>query len=309
MEQPVSFDLGFADQPAESAPEGTEPASDVSEPVNRADEQPSADEQPVGSEQAARRRPVRLDAVVAGAVEEARAAAEETASDFGVGEHLGVLNEAERVVTHLFECKHPGYPGWRWAVTLVRASRARRATVSEVALLPGDGSLLAPAWVPWRDRILAGDVAPGTLLPTADNDPRLEPGYTGGELAADEDPAEWVQTRALVAELGLGRERVLSPTGRSETAARWMAGESGPGDQASKLAPANCLSCAYFVRLAGQLGGLFGACTNRFSPFDARVVSYHHGCGGHSDVVADERGVELPEPVFDTISVDGLLFD
>ena len=32
------------------------------------------------------------------AVEEARAAAEETASDFGVGEHLGVLNEAERVV-------------------------------------------------------------------------------------------------------------------------------------------------------------------------------------------------------------------
>ncbi|WP_446917365.1 DUF3027 domain-containing protein, partial [Klebsiella pneumoniae] len=26
-------------------------------------------------------------------------------------------------MTHLFECPHPGYRGWRWAVTMSRALR------------------------------------------------------------------------------------------------------------------------------------------------------------------------------------------
>lgn len=251
----------------------------------------------------------KLDAVAAAAIELAQAAAVEQAGDFGVGEHLGVVVEGERVVTHLFACPHPGYIGWRWAVTLTRASRARAATVNEVVLLPGDEALRGPVWVPWTDRIQPGDVAPGTLLPTPDNDPRLEPGFTGGEQAADTDPAEWAQTRAVVAELGLGRERVLSVHGRGEAAARWLAGEGGPFDAATAQAPSQCVTCGYFVRLGGDLGRMFGACTNEFTPFDARVVSVDHGCGGHSDVVADERGIELGLPMFDTISVDHNLFD
>lgn len=251
----------------------------------------------------------KLDAVTAAAVEQAREAAVEHAKDFGVGEHLGVVAEDERVVTHLFDCPHPGYAGWRWAVTMVRASRARVATINEIVLLPGDEALLAPAWVPWSDRIQAGDVAPGTLLPTPDNDPRLEPGFTGGEYAADADPAEWSATRAVVNELGLGRERVLSQHGRAVAAERWSAGDPGAENQSSKLAPAPCVTCGYFVRLQGGLGSMFGACTNEFSPFDASVVAVDHGCGGHSDVVAEERGVELGVPVFDTIGVDDNLFD
>ena len=117
------------------------------------------------------------DAVTAAAVDQAREAAEEFAKDFGVGEHLGVVAEEERVVTHLFDCPHPGYSGWRWAVTMVRASRAKAPTINEIVLLPGEDALVAPRWVPWSDRIQAGDVAPGTLLPTPDNDPRLEPGF------------------------------------------------------------------------------------------------------------------------------------
>lgn len=251
----------------------------------------------------------KADAVTAAAVEQAREAAVAHAGDFGVGEHVGIAIEDERVVTHLFDCPHPGYVGWRWAVTMVRASRARVATINEIVLLPGDEALLAPKWVPWSERIQAGDVAPGMLLPTADNDPRLEPGYTGGEMAADADPAEWSQTRALVAELGLGRERVLSAEGREQAAERWIGGEPGADNAYSRQAPAPCVSCAFFVRLTGGLGTIFGACTNEFSPFDAQVVSVDHGCGGHSDVVADERGVELPDPVFDTIGVDMGLFD
>ncbi|MEL4358607.1 MULTISPECIES: DUF3027 domain-containing protein [unclassified Luteococcus] len=251
----------------------------------------------------------KLDAVTSAAVDQAREAALEEAKDFGVGDHLGTVAEEDRVVTHLFDCPHPAYAGWRWAVTMVRASRARAATVNEVVLLPGEEALLAPQWVPWSDRIQAGDVAPGTLLPTPDNDPRLEPGFTGGELAADAGPAEWSATRAVVHELGLGRERVLSQHGRAVAAERWNAGEAGADNQSTRLAPANCVTCGYFVRLQGGLGTMFGACTNEFSPFDASVVAIDHGCGGHSDVVAEERGVELAEPVFDTISIDDNLFD
>ena len=164
-----------------------------------------------------------IDQIIVDSIDLAREAAQETAGDFGVGEYLGArLEPGSRQATHFFECPHPGYHGWHWAVTMTRAARARYATVNEVVLLPSQGSLLAPAWVPWADRLEAGDVAPGTLLPTPDNDPRLEPGYTGGELAPDEDPVEWAQTRAVASQLGLGRERVLSWIGRDQAAQRWM---------------------------------------------------------------------------------------
>lgn len=256
------------------------------------------------------RRP-KIDAVLAAAVDQAREAAIEasTAHD-SVGEHLGCVAEDDRVVTHSFASTHPGYRGWRWSVTMARASRAKVGTVNEIVLLPGDEALLAPGWTPYADRIAPGDVEPGVLMPTPDNDPRLVPGYTGGERAVDTDPAEASQMRAVVAELGLGRERVLSFEGRQETVQRWLDGEGGPDNQMTKQAPGTCDSCGYFARLQGNLGMLFGACTNVWSPSDGRVVSIDHGCGGHSDVVADERVGELPSPIWDTISVDeGSLFD
>ena len=56
------------------------------------------------------------------------------------------------------------------------------------------------------------------------------------------------------------------------------------------------------------LGTLFGACANQYSASDGRVVSLDHGCGGHSDVVAEQRAKELPAPAFDTIAIDESLF-
>lgn len=250
-----------------------------------------------------------VDKVTMAAVDLARDAAVEAAEDFGVGDYLGALAEDARVVTHFFACPHPGYVGWQWAVTLVRAARAKDPTVNEVVLLPGEHALRAPQWVPWSERLGPGDVAPGTLLPTPDNDPRLEPGYTGAELQPDEDPAEWALTRSIASEMGLGRERVLSPAGKRMAAERWLAGESGPDEPSSRQAPAPCLSCGYWVRLTGQLGRMFGVCTNEYSPFDARATSTDHGCGGHSDVVADERPARLPTPVYDTLKMDQSLFD
>ncbi len=246
-----------------------------------------------------------LDKIIAAAVDSARTAAQEAAADFGVGEYLGCTEEkGTRLATHYFACDHPGYRGWRWAVTMARASRARSATVNEVVLLPGEESLLAPAWVPWADRVEPGDVRPGMLLPTPDNDSRLEPGYIPTELGVDDDPSEWAHTRAVANELGLGRERVMSVKARSQSAERWLHGSGGPHNAMTKNAPAHCVSCGYFVRLSGSLGTIFGVCANEFSSTDGHVVSVDHGCGAHSDVVAEERVIKLPPPVYDTITVD-----
>ena len=83
------------------------------------------------------------DRACADAVDLARTAAEARAGVIGVGAHLGVSADDVRVATHLFECTHPGYPGWTWQVTVARASRAKAVTISEATLLPGPGSLLA----------------------------------------------------------------------------------------------------------------------------------------------------------------------
>lgn len=251
----------------------------------------------------------KLDPAVADARDLAREAAEASSHVFGVGEWLEVVPEGDRVATHYFATTHPGYVGWRWAVTLTRAARAKAATVDEVMMVPGPDALVAPAWIPWSERIEGGDVKPGLLLPTPDDDPRLMPGYTGGEHAADADPAEMAHERAVVAELGLGRERVLSDVGRADAAERWIEGDGGPHNEMTHQAPGPCVTCAYFVRLSGGLGLQFGACANQFSPSDGRVVSVDHGCGGHSDVVEPTREAELPPPVWDTITVDNLLFD
>jgi hypothetical protein len=241
------------------------------------------------------------DAVCLAAVDLAHTAAEEAAGVIGVGDYLGAQAEDTRVVSHFFACPHPGYQGWRWSVSVARAARARAVTVDEVVLLPGEGALQPKEWVPWAERIQPGDVTPGVLLPSSDDDARLEPGYTGGDDAANPEPAELSLVRTVVAELGLGRERVLSADGRAEAAQRWLMGEGGPDNLLSRLAPDVCETCGFFVRLRGGLGTLFGVCANAFSVSDGTVVSVDHGCGAHSKVQAEDKVDELPPPVWDTI--------
>jgi Protein of unknown function (DUF3027) len=260
---------------------------------------------------AATTRTTKADPACLAAVDQALAAAVEAAGVMGVGEHLGAVAEDDRVVSHFFACPHPGYRGWRWSVTVARASRAKVVTVDEVVLLPGEGALGAPSWVPWAERIQPGDVTPGLLMPAAGDDVRLVPGYTGGEAAADAEPADQSLVRAVVAELGLGRERLLSPEGRDEAAERWLAGDGGPDNQMTGQAPGVCETCGFFVRLQGQLGVMFGVCANAYSPSEAAVVSVDHGCGAHSNAPLEDRVEELPAPVWETIEWDSpiSLFD
>ena len=249
-------------------------------------------------------RTYKPDALCSAAVDLAREAAVDTAGVIGVGEYLGAHADEERLLSHFFACPHPGYRGWRWSVTVSRAPRQKTVTVDEVVLLPDEGALLAQTWVPWAERIQPGDVTPGLLMPTPPDDPRLEPGYTGGEGAAGTDPAEAGLARVVVAELGLGRERVLTWTGRDEARQRWLQGQGGPDNPMTKQAPGVCETCGFFVRLQGGMGLTFGACTNVYSPSDATVVSVDHGCGAHSSVPQEDRAEELPAPVWETIEWD-----
>lgn len=247
-----------------------------------------------------------IDAVTAEAVDIARSALLEDVDAADVGEHLGHQVDGLRVVTHLFDCRRRGYVGWHWAVTLTRASRQREVTVVEVVLLPGERAIVAPAWVPYRDRLRPGDLSPGDLLPVEDDDPRLVPTYSFGDDPLDAD--EKAQVRAVAKDLGLGRVRVLSPEGRDRAAERWFDGDAGPEAPLAKAAPHQCYSCGFLVRLAGPLSEMFGVCANGDANDDGRVVAFAHGCGAHSEVRLSKRQLTQPPapPVVDTVSGEDL---
>ncbi len=234
---------------------------------------------------------VKTDATLAGAVEVARQAALEVAEIVGVGEHVHVVMEAERLATHYFQCAHPAYRGWRWAVTVARAPRQKHATVCETVLVPGDGAVLAPEWIPYAARIAPGDLGPGDVLPRRPNDPHLQAGF---EQTGDEEA-----DRVALDELGLGRRRVLSPEGRAAAAERWYAGANGPWSALAEKAPERCSSCGYYLPMAGALRQCFGVCANEWSPSDGHVVALDHGCGAHSEADLDPDPVSIPPPLVD----------
>jgi len=220
-----------------------------------------------------------------------------------IGEFADALDEGAGVTSYLFGCALSGYPGWRWSVTVVQADAAAPVTLDEIVLLPTEQAIIAPDWVPYRNRLKAGDLSPGDLLPPDEDDPRLVPSYLAGEDT--EDPAA---ERAIAKEVGLGRSRVLSLEGRNLASERWYAGPSGPSVPLAQSAPGRCGSCGFMVRLTGPLSTRFGVCANEYANDDARVVSLDHGCGAHSGAQLKRRQLPqpLPDPTLDTLTEDDL---
>ena len=46
-----------------------------------------------------------------------------------------------------------------------------------------------------------------------------------------------------------------------------------------------CGRCRFWVPVSGALGHDYGACTNRFSPFDGRVRFEHDGCESFEEAI------------------------
>ena len=213
-----------------------------------------------------------------GAAEQARAAAIEDANNSAFVGELHSVDTDDRIATYLFEAALPGYHGWRWAVTVAKVDEDSSTTICDVVLLPGSESLIAPEWIPYKDRIQPGDIGVGDIIPTSADDERLVPGFAS--LPGDEelDPAQ-------LFEFGLGRARVLSIVGRDAASKRWYEGDRGPNTPIAQYAPKPCSGCAFFIPIAGSLRSAFGVCANALSPEDARVVSVDHGCGAHSEAL------------------------
>ncbi len=259
------------------------------------------------------------DAALVAAVELAREAAVAEAGGDPVGEHLGVVMEGERLATHMFGCLNPAYVGWQWAVTLARAPRAKTLTVTEAVLLPGPEALIAPSWVPWSERVQAGDLSAGDVLPTPADDARLVAGMTG------QDDLDGVASRAPLHpgqwEIGLGRVRVLSPIGRDDAADRWVEGDFGPNAPMAKQAALECATCGFLLPMDGPMGQQFAVCANEMSPADGRVVALAYGCGAHSEAMvapqvdpepgsnevagaAEDSGVEAVAPEIEVAEIE-----
>ena len=69
-----------------------------------------------------------------------------------IGELLSEVTEEDGTVTVRFASALAGYPGWAWTVSLAQVE-GEAPTVLEAELMPGDGALLAPDWVPWSERL------------------------------------------------------------------------------------------------------------------------------------------------------------
>lgn len=257
---------------------------------------------PSGEQVAAPVEALEPDSVCAEAVSQASSA---LTDEIGVGDHIGLVAEGPLVVTHHFAGSVPGYRGWCWAVTVSRRPDSADVTVDEVHLVPSPDALLAPAWVPWKHRVRAEDLRKGHVVVTEADDPRLLYGYEAVDAEVD-DPTD--ELRPVQWELGLGRVRLLSPTGRAQAAERWWSGPNGPQTGRGLTDARRCRSCGFMALIGGPLGQAFGACANALSPADGQVVSLDYACGAHSEI-GEDSAVAVAELVVDESGYEDLAPD
>lgn len=207
----------------------------------------------------------------ADAVATARDALAEIA-DGEVGDHIGVTGLGRNVATHRFEADVPGYTGWEWNAVVACADGSNWVTVNEVALVPSQGALEAPDWVPYSERLRPGDLGPGDIMELAPDDDRV----TDDSFSHD-----------AVTFTGRETKRYLTTAGLEDAKKRWRTGEYGPNSEFAEKATLSCRSCAFYIPLGEPVGENFGVCANEYSA-DGHVVASSYGCGAHSDTTVGQ---------------------
>ncbi|PPG49200.1 DUF3027 domain-containing protein [Rathayibacter sp. AY2B3] len=129
--------------------------------------------------------------MLAGSLDAARAALAEIAPEGTIGELVTTLAQGEHVVSLQFANLMRGYPGWLWTATLSRIDETEDVNVLEVELLPGEGAVLAPDWVPWSVRLADYQTAQDALGEEVENadDDELEEAEDE-DLDDEEDDSE-----------------------------------------------------------------------------------------------------------------------
>ncbi|HEY8588692.1 MAG TPA: DUF3027 domain-containing protein [Naasia sp.] len=129
------------------------------------------------------------------AVEAARSALLETTEANTVGPLMGIEEPEDGVLEVRFATTLPGYPGWAWSVGVSTLDGAEAPSVLEVGLLPAEGALTAPEWVPWSDRLAdyrAAQIAKGEEVADSDEDDEddVEDEQLDGDDTDDVDDAD-----------------------------------------------------------------------------------------------------------------------
>jgi hypothetical protein len=130
-------------------------------------------------------------------VEVARTALLEITPESTVGALVSEQISDDGVSTIQFASAMLGYPDWFWTVSVAQLPD-EEPTVLEAELLPGEGALIAPDWVPWADRledykaaqaaIAAGELAAGDPADESDDDDESELGdRDDGDSDSDDD--------------------------------------------------------------------------------------------------------------------------
>ncbi|NRG40138.1 DUF3027 domain-containing protein [Rathayibacter sp. VKM Ac-2835] len=205
-EEPAVEETAAADAPAAdaAAERDTEPSKPVSSPVwsDEIDEDDESDDDeaaeagvdpeagPAADAGEPEPQPVyELDPVLAGSEDRAREALLDITTADTIGTLVATIAQGEHVVSLQFTNLMRGYPGWLWTATLSRIDESEGVNVLEVELLPGEGSVLAPDWVPWSVRLAdyrAAQDASGERDETED-DEYDDDIVVDGDAVADED--------------------------------------------------------------------------------------------------------------------------
>jgi hypothetical protein len=115
-----------------------------------------------------------------------------------IGEFAGEVEDTDGVTSYSFETTMPGYPGWNWTVTIARIDGAE-PTVVETELVPAEGALLAPDWVPWSERMddyraaqaaLGEAPGDGDAVATADSDAAGDDPDDSDDDESDDDDSD-----------------------------------------------------------------------------------------------------------------------
>ncbi|WP_456285970.1 DUF3027 domain-containing protein [Microbacterium sp. JZ70] len=161
--------------------------SEAPEPA--ADAEALADSEAPREDASVETAPVEPDPRLLEARDLALAALREITPAQTIGEPAGYTVEGDGVVSLRFENRLSGYPGWHWTVSLAVVEDAE-PTVLEAELLPGDGALLAPEWVPWSVRLeeyKAAQSAAAEAAAADESDEGEDFAPEGDEFDQDED--------------------------------------------------------------------------------------------------------------------------
>ena len=181
---------------------------------------------------------------------------------------LGVSSRGRDRATHRLPGQAARLSGLAVAAVVAAHPGADHATISEVVLVPGPTALLAPSWVPWENRVRAGDLGPGDLLAPPPDDPGWcpdTPQAATPRSTTSPSRSAWAAGRCWARGPGRHRRALARRRSRSRCA-------DGAGDQAG-------LPRLWLHGSAGRgAGHHVRVCCNELSA-DGHVVDFEYGCG------------------------------